>query len=71
MIDAKAEHAKKVPWPTSVRVPAVKFETASENTPHLWGMTLRMAQEIVGMKLTRTIMSEEEYQEFKNKQAKL
>ncbi|KAI9254335.1 NUDIX hydrolase domain-like protein [Helicostylum pulchrum] len=71
-IDANLKPGQKVPWPTSVRVPAVQFKTATESsTPHLWGMTLRMTQDIVGMKPSRTYMTEEEYKEFKNKQAKL
>ncbi|KAG2229779.1 hypothetical protein INT48_005306 [Thamnidium elegans] len=71
-IDANLEPGQKVPWPTSVRVPAIQFKTATESsTPHLWGMTLRMTQDIVGMKPSRTYMTEEEYKEFENKQAKL
>jgi hypothetical protein len=62
-----------LPWPESVRVAAIPFlNTKNNKIPHLWGMTLRMTQEILGMALSRTIMSDEELEKYgKNKESKL
>lgn len=68
--DAKPNQSgQKLPWPSTVNVAAIPLKSRREKTLFLWGMTLRMTQEIVGMKISRTVMTEEEYQEFKIKQA--
>ncbi|KAI9366422.1 NUDIX hydrolase domain-like protein [Pilaira anomala] len=68
--DAKPNQSgQKLPWPSTVHVAAIPLKSKKEEKIlHLWGMTLRMTQEIVGMKISRTVMTEEEYQEFKTKQ---
>jgi hypothetical protein len=67
---------KSLPWPRSTRVPAIPLAPNSTNgkTPHLWGMTLRMAQETLGMTPSSTIMSAEEaakYEDHSNAKPKL
>ncbi|CEP09866.1 hypothetical protein [Parasitella parasitica] len=57
-----------LPWPESVRVPAIPFTiTKKAKKPYLWGMTLRMTQEILGMTLSRTLMSDEDAGKYESK----
>lgn len=71
MVNTMVGPGEKLPWPTSVRVPAIPLPTGSENPPQLWGMTLRMSQEILGMELSpHTVMSEEELQKFEKEEEK-
>lgn len=71
--DAVVAPEMHLPWPGSVRVAAIPFlSTKNNKIPHLWGMTLRMTQEILGMTLSRTIMSDEELEKYRvNKESKL
>lgn len=73
MDDTILKPGAKLPWPESTRVAAVPLKTQSDKQTHLWGMTLRMTQEIVGMEISpHTVMSPQELEEFEaKKKAKL
>lgn len=62
MEDVVVAPGTHLPWPESTRVSAVPLlpNPTTGKIPHLWGMTLRMAQEILGMTISRTIMSADE-----------
>jgi hypothetical protein len=73
MEDTVITPGKPLPWPRSTRVPAVPLSPnpTSGKIPHLWGMTLRMTQEILGMTLSaHTIMSAEEVKKYEDANAK-
>lgn len=56
------------PFPPSVKVAAIPFFIATNNKkPHLWGMTLRMTQEIFGMTPSHTVMTQEEAEKYESK----
>lgn len=56
------------PFPPSVKVAAIPFFIATNNRkPHLWGMTLRMTQEIFGMTPSHTVMTQEEAEKYESK----
>ena len=70
-VDTMITPGEKLPWPTSVRVPAAPLTLPSGKVSHLWGMTLRMTQDILGMELSpHTVMSAEEVEKFKTTEAK-
>lgn len=70
MVDTMVPPGAPLPWPKSVRVPAVPLisvaaTTEEKGVPHLWGMTLRMTQEILGMELSpHTVMTVEEIEKY-------
>lgn len=71
MVNTMVSPGSKLPWPESVRVPAIslKEEKTLAEIPHLWGMTLRMTQEILGMELSpHTVMSAEDLAKFEEKE---
>ncbi|CAO3642165.1 unnamed protein product [Mucor fragilis] len=56
------------PFPPSVKVAAIPFfVTKNTRKPHLWGMTLRMTQEIFDMTPSHTVMTEEEAEKYESK----
>ncbi|CAO3680387.1 unnamed protein product [Rhizopus microsporus] len=63
------EKIKKL-WPSSVLVPAIALKQTTDG-PHLWGMTLRMTQEVVGLPLSKnaivTTLTAEEIEKYKGK----
>ncbi|CEI90427.1 hypothetical protein RMCBS344292_04753 [Rhizopus microsporus] len=63
------EKIKKL-WPSSVLVPAIALKQTTDG-PHLWGMTLRMTQEVVGLPLSKnaiiTTLTAEEIEKYKSK----
>jgi hypothetical protein len=66
MVNTMVAPGAPLPWPKSVRVPAVPLISATtEKVPHLWGLTLRMTQEILGMELSPySVMSAEKIQKY-------
>lgn len=56
------------PFPPSVKVAAIPFFiTKNDRKPHLWGMTLRMTQDIFDMTPSHTVMSQEEVEKYESK----
>lgn len=70
-ITAITDYAKQF-WGSSVLVPAIHLKQSQEG-PYLWGMTLRMTQEILGLPLSKnaivTTIKEEDMIEHHAKQA--
>lgn len=69
LVDAVIKPGAKIPWPEATRVAAVPLKTPKGKEIHLWGMTLRMTQEILGMQISpHTVMSPQELEDFERKQ---
>lgn len=65
-----AEAVTKLPLPETTRVAGVPIQFPSNQVVHLWGMTLRMTQKILGMPMSEhTIMNTQEIKDIEKKKS--